>query len=471
MISIHRIKRVGLLSLCFIGCRRAVEVPPPITQLVSTSVYSTNVGAAAAVSGIYITMANNAPIGGGYYGISALAGLSADEFTLYPGADLLLNQYYTNAILSTSYSPIWQNLYNYIYQANSAIEGVFLSNGVTPALKQQLLGEAKFIRAFCHFYLVSFYGNVPIVTSTDYRVNALISPSPPTQVYQQIIIDLKDAQAALSDNFLAPDGSITTERVRPNKGAATALLSRTYLYAGKYDSAVMESTAVINNHNYTLLDNLDSVFLANNTEAIWQLELPNNTINTLDGSIFLLSNFGGPTASYPFILRDSLMNNFEAGDLRRLHWTDSMIVDAKTYYFPFKYKLFYTGQPPTEYPVLFRLAEQYLIRAEGNAQLGNIAEAQADVDSIRARAGLANTTANDQPSLLAAIQKERRFEFFTEYGHRWLDLKRAGNVDAIMNLITSKKGGGAWVTTDQLYPIPLSDIKADVNLTQNPGYN
>ena len=120
--------------------------------------------------------------------------------------------------------------------------------------------------------------------------------------------------------------------------------------------------------------------------------------------------------------------------------------------------------------MVLRLAEQYLIRAEANIKLGNIQDAAADVDVIRHRAGLPNTIASTAPSLLAAIQRERRAEFFTEWGHRWLELKRSGTIDAIMNVATPLKGG-TWKPTAQLYPIPMTDLQLTVNITQNPGYN
>jgi hypothetical protein len=118
---------------------------------------------------------------------------------LYPNGAALLSQTHTNSLQSTNPAPIWADLYNCIYQANSAIQGISSSSGITATTKQQLIGEAEFIRAFCHFYLVNIYGDVPIVTSPDYNANKLIARSPQAQVYQQIIADLKDAQNMLSD--------------------------------------------------------------------------------------------------------------------------------------------------------------------------------------------------------------------------------------------------------------------------------
>jgi starch-binding outer membrane protein, SusD/RagB family len=469
MKSISWIIALGV-SLTYIGCKKFVSVPPPVTSLVSASVYSNNATAASALTGIYITMAAN-NIGGGNYGISVLSGLAADELKLFPSSpDIVLNHSYTNALLSNDGSLLWNDLYKCIYQANTAITGLSTSQGVTRSMSQQLIGEAKFVRAFCYFYLVNIYGDVPLVLSLDYKINATIPRSSKEEVYTQIIADLKDAQALLSDDYLTPTGMTTTSRVRPNKFAATALLARVYLYLQKWISAEEEATIVINNPNYILLTNLNEVFLTTSQEAIWQLEKPNSGFNTADGATFLLSylNNSGPTASFPITLGDSLALGFESGDLRRSNWITSLDIGSTTYYYPFKYKL-NAGTPTTEYPVVLRIGEQYLIRAEAKAQQGNIVGAQSDLNIIRARAGLPRTPSNTQESLLSAIQKERQFELFTEYGHRWLDLKRTGIIDSVMTIVCPQKGG-TWQTTAKLFPIAFTEIQADPNLTQNPGY-
>jgi hypothetical protein len=114
------------------------------------------------------------------------------------------------------------------------------------------------------------------------------------------------------------------------------------------------------------------------------------------------------------------------------------------------------------------LAEQYLIRAEARAQLGNVAGAQSDINSIRTRAGLTNTLATDKNSLLLAIEQERKVELFVEQAHRWLDLIRTGRADVIL----APTKGSSWVSTDSLYPIPQSQITNDPGMmgAQNPGY-
>jgi len=466
------LNRIATLSLLIasLGCAHIVSVNPPSSNLVNASVYATDATAASAVSGIYSQMTANV-IGGGGRGISALAGLSADEFSLYPSpTDELLSLVYSNSLIKESESPIWNDLYSSIYQANSAIEGISSSTTMSSTSKQQLLGEATFVRAFCYFYLVNFFGDVPLITSASYKSNEGAARSAQAIVYRQIITDLGKAKQLLTDNYLTPAGAMTTERKRPNRFTAQSLLARVYLYTGVYDSAEMEATTVINNGNfYQLVSDLDSVSLANNSEAIWQLEMPNNGFNTRDGSIFLLSVFGGPSAYTPFILSDSLVHQFDTVDLRRKHWIDSIAMNGIVYYFPFKYKQFYTGLPPEEYPAVFRLAEQYLIRAEARAQGGNLDGAMNDLNVIRTRAGIPAISGLNQQDILKAINKQRRLELFTEYGHRWMDLKRSGNIDNVMSTVTPLKGG-VWKTTAQLYPIPLGEIKLDANLSQNPGY-
>jgi len=88
---------------------------------------------------------------------------------------------------------------------------------------------------------------------------------------------------------------------------------------------------------------------------------------------------------------------------------------------------------------------------------------------IRSRAGLSGTTAATTPDLLAAILHERQVELFTEWGHRWLDLKRTGSVDFVMGGVTPKKGGD-WKTEWQWYPISVYELQHDPKLVQNSGY-
>jgi hypothetical protein len=187
-----------------------------------------------------------------------------------------------------------------------------------------------------------------------------------------------------------------------------------------------------------------------------------------------------PPNNYPYdYLSTALLGAFEANDLRRTAWVDSTVYGspAITYYFPYKYKIgtaqAIPGATPTEYIMVLRLAEQYLIRAEARAEQNDLTDAIKDLNVIRRRAGLpilSNSLTMTQ--VLAAVMQERRIEFFAEWGSRWLDLKRTGQVDAVMSIATPLKGQGTvWQSYQQLYPIPHNELNADHNLRQNPGYS
>jgi starch-binding outer membrane protein, SusD/RagB family len=454
------------------GCKKFVEIPPPVNQLVTASVFSSDASATSAQTVIYTQMQTATES----YNMSLCNGLLADELTNYSTVPYVIS-FYTNSMVAANNYGCWNSAYNYIYQANAIIENVQNNNSISPAARMQLTGESKFIRAFWHFYLTSLYGDVPLVTTTAYATNALLPRSPRAAVYQQVITDLTDAENLLSSNYVdASDTTITIDRIRPTKWAAAALLSRAYLYIGNsWSQSETEATKVINNNSqYSLVPSLDSVFLANSSEAIWQLgtPLPTGNAATPDGNYYILiSQPQTGSAGNCSAISPQLLNSFEAGDMRRTHWINSYITSSPidTFYFPFKYKV-YDSTVVTEYVMVLRLAEQYLIRAEARAQQNNLAGAASDLNVIRNRAGLPNTTAITQADLLTAILHERQVELFTEWGHRWMDLIRTGNVNNVMNLVTPAKGGNTWNTYDQKYPIPQSEITYDHNLTQNAGY-
>ncbi len=458
---------VSTVLFFVLGCKKFVQVPAPTTQIVTASVFSNDATATSAETAIYTAMESNEE---SYF--SALNnGLLADELQTYSVTPPLI-EFYTNAMLPKDIINPWGNGYNYIYLANAVIQGLQGNSQVTITGIQQLTGEAKFIRAFWHFYLANCYGDVPLVTTTGYNVNATISRTAKVDVYKEVIADLEDAENSLSSNYVdATNSTVTLDRIRPTKSVAAALLARVQLYAGHYDSAEQQATIVINNTSeYTLCQSLDSVFLANNTEAIWQLPPtePSSNPVTPDGEYFILTTAPGSTNGSN-VISQQLMSSFESGDLRQQHWIGIYTDGISNYYFPYKYKL-YQSSTPAEYNVVLRLAEQYLIRAEARAQQGETASAIADLNMIRNRAGLPNYSgATDQSSLLAAVLHERQVELFTEWGHRWFDLNRTGNINAIMGVVTPLKGG-SWNPDAALYPISVNEIKSDPNLVQNPGY-
>ncbi|MCC8424295.1 RagB/SusD family nutrient uptake outer membrane protein [Mucilaginibacter sp. UR6-11] len=473
--------RVLILSGILSSCQKFVQTPPPVTTLSSENTYTSVSTAAAVLDGIYISLNPSATIGSGNsfsLKTSLLCGLSADEFSLISTAGADLIHYHTNGLTNQN-GDIWNLAYPIIFNANSAIAGISNSNSLPTKIKEQLLGEAQFVRAFLYFYLVNLYGPVPLALTTTPQTNATLSRAPISQVYQQIISDLTSAQSKLSTQFL--DGTIlnpSADRSRPSYWAATALLARVYLCNGyvtgdnsNFSKAASESSILINNRALFGLSSLDQVFLKaslGNNEAIWQLEPTAAGFPTTEAREFVLPATG-PSVSHPVWLSDSLMSKFEPGDQRRTQWVNSVTTGGTTYYFAYKYKNNVLNSAINEYTNIFRLGEQYLIRAEAETKLNDIAKAQADLNAIRNRAGLPNTTATTQAALITSILHERQVEFFSEMGHRWMDLKRLGVVNSIMGTVTPTKGG-IWNANDGLYPVPATDLNADPNLVQNPGY-
>jgi hypothetical protein len=173
-----------------------------------------------------------------------------------------------------------------------------------------------------------------------------------------------------------------------------------------------------------------------------------------------------------FALTPGQLDAFETGDKRKASWIANKTVNGITYSYPFKYKKRPDSSPDfklSEYTIVLRLAELYLIRAECNVMLDRLSAALSDVDAVRQRAGLpliADTHAGiNATGLSEIIRRERRVEYFAELGHRWMDLQRRGETGNVLALL--KQG---WKSTGAFWPIPATQIALNPSLVQNPGY-
>lgn len=476
----YRLNAVQILLLVLIpmsGCKKFVEIDPPSDKLVTSTVFDKDETAIAALTQIYSRMINDQILP---YNLPLYTGLSADEFNNHSTSITILSFYLNNQLSNTETASkaFWLDAYKQIYQANSVFEGCNQSSKLKPEVKKQLMAEALFIRAWWHFYLVNLFGDVPIVTTTDYTINSKLSRSPIAKVYDQIISDLKTAEAQLNAQYVTGDGSFPSEtRVRPNSFAATALLSRTYLYAGKNDLAEAAASKIIAKTELYGLEDLENTFLITSKEAIWQIMTPpqvSSTSNSMEGNNFILTSKPSPYSTSNIVtISGTLLQTFEGGDQRKEKWIgtfqDQTVLPYVDYPYPFKFKI-KSSKTPSEYTTPLRLAEQYLIRSEARAKQGNIGGAKTDLNLVRHRSGLEDTQANDKTTMLNAILHERQVEFFAEWGHRWMDLKRYGIIDQVMQATAPLKGG-TWKSYQQLWPIPQGEIDNDANLKQNPGYN
>lgn len=471
---------VATYGLLFSSCKKFIEVDAPITSINKDNIYNTDNNAIAVLTGIYTKMSST----DFSLSQSLYPELSADNLSLFDLNNSYAKLYYVNDLLSTYPGSLviqWNDLFSYIYYCNDAIEGITKSNSISTEIKNQLLGEAYFLRGFYYFYLVNLYGRPPLILTTDYSESSIQPNSSADQIYSQIILDLKQAEALLKENYI--DGSLrksTIERVRPNKFSASALLARVYLFTKNYKLADTESSKIIEFRSMYSLASISEAFLKNSSETIWALQPVTSNKNTAEGDFFIYNSTGPSTINYTY-LSNSLINSFEKGDLRRTQWVGDFTTNSTTFFYPTKYKV-KNGDPSTatEYAIVLRLAEQYLIRAEARIQLGNIKGGTEDLNVLRARSRASSTDEipNPLPDLsvtitktdaLDALLRERRIELFTEWGHRWFDIKRLQKVDEIMTIETHNKGGN-WKSYSSLYPIPISEMKNNPNINQNSGY-
>lgn len=440
-----------------LSCDSFTETDVPQSQLTGTAVFEDAKTATAAMSNCYGMMRNNGLFSGGTEGMSSLLANYADELTYYGASDNPTQDFYSHTIVATdgNVSTWWNTAYSIIYNANVVLQGVRNSNKITGEQRSRLLAEALFTRAFVHFYLVNLFGDVPYITGTDYRTNTTAARMPSPQVYEKILHDLLESAALMPETYSG------TPRIRPNKMAVYAFMARVFLYMENWEQAELQASAVINSGAYAL-DSPENTFLKGSTATIWQLHPGIAGTNTIEARTFVL--FEAPPLSSA--LSQQLFEAFEPGDTRKGQWLGNVTDGTNTYYFPYKYKLTSNTAASQEHAIMLRLAEIYLIRAEARAHRGDLTGAQEDLDAVRNNAGLGNTTATTEEGLLNAIMHERRVELFTEFGHRWFDLKRTGKAAQVLSAIKP-----AWSGTDVLFPIPESELLVNPMLQpQNPGY-
>lgn len=440
------------LLLGLTGCEESLEVDLPRNQLSSETVYESDPTAEAAVYGIYQSLVADFH----YNRVHSILGQTADELVPSNG---IATVYSSNELQDTdgTINSNWGELYKTIYNANNVIEGVSKSTTLNAVKSRQWIAEAKFLRAYSYFYLTNLWGNVPLVLTTNVDVSALLPQSSQEDVYAQIILDLTDASKDLPTDY----ANYKKLRIRATKWAAEALLARVNLYLGKWTDAAQHATAVINETgSYKIATGLtptNSPFVADNEESI--LQIPNSNADYTYEGAFVFTTRG------EFLLRKGNAL-FETGDDRKNKWTVDIIRGGVFLGIaPHKYQNGF-GASPSERSTVLRLAELYLIRAEARVQSNDIAGAQQDINVIRNRALLGNTTLTAPAQLLDLIALERQREFFAEYGHRWLDLKRTGKLDETLSVLSDK----IWKPTDRLYPIPEPALRSNPFLIPTEGY-
>lgn len=463
------------LAVGVTSCKKLIEIPGnPPDKISEAQQFVDSATTMTAVAGIY-SYPSNGPGSFRFNNgvLSWTTGLSSDELST-TSSDIDVQAFLTHSLTNIT-GPVlglWAQVYVGVYPVNAVLEQVPLSNGLSASFKKQILAEMKVVRAFYYFNMVNLFGGVPLVLTSDYKVNAFLPRSSVDEVYSQILKDLTEAKQDLPPDYPS------TGRVRPNLYTVEAFLAKVYLYRKQWQAAADAASQVIGKSSmFKLETNLDNVFLEGSEEAIWQLPLGHSAgSGTNMEAMNFLPNGVETFPTYP--LTSNLLNAFESGDLRRQKWVGTAVVPGSPdSYYPYKYKnIFYDSSPTVENFMIFRLAEQYLIRAEARMHLGDIAGGIADLNFLRARSRSLATTGIPDPlpdldetmsetEALKALMKERQTELFTEWGSRWFDLKRTGNADAVLSV--AKLG---WIPDAALYPVPQYQRQLNPFLGQNPGY-
>lgn len=447
-----------VFAIGFQSCSDFVDVERPGSQLTGITVFADRTSANAAMTEVYAKLRDGGILSGSIDGASYRLGLYADELDYYGLTATTDESFYLNSLMASNgfISQSWNSCYSQVYGANAILEGVEGSTTLSVGDKNQFRGEALFVRALVHFYLMNIYGDIPYIVTTNYEVNRVSPRLASDIINERLISDLTESASLLSESY------ISGEKVRPNQSTVYALLARVYLYNKMWAEAANAASAVLNNPEYVLEEDLSKTFLKECTSTIWQFAPHYSGGNTDEGDTFIF-NAGPPTR---VALSSNLMASFSPEDKRKMNWTNKITQGAAIWYHAYKYKQNYEASESSEYSIIFRLAEQYLIRSEARAQQGELIGAREDLNKVRNTAGLNNVSAVTASEIIDAIIEERRLEFFTEYGHRFFDLKRT---DQLNNVLGASKIG--WNDYDALWPLPLIEIMANPNLSpQNPGY-
>jgi hypothetical protein len=386
---------------------------------------------------------------------------------------------------------LWRGPWPGILRCNIILEKV-PGMSISESVKNQVLGEAYFLRAHYYYILVRYFGDVPLVLvpvgpEDDLRPFR----TPKAEVYVQIVADLTKATELLPsrDSYGAADLG------RASKGAAAGMLASVNLTLGNWQDVVglcEDVTALGYSLNPDYAGNFDPSN-KNSAESLFEVQYAANggfNFWSNENQASWLSTFTGPRGSdlvaggwgwnQP---TQEFMDGYEAGDLRKDVTTlyegcpqfdgqDYQKSYSLTNYNLRKFLVSKVVSPsydnsPMNFPVL-RYADVLLMKAEALNELGRTSEAEAPLNEVRTRAGLQVVTGLSKDAFREKVLVERRIELAFE-GQRWFDLIRVDNGLYAIDFLHSI-GKTNMTAKHLLFPIPQKEIDANPNLTQNPGY-
>ncbi len=381
---------------------------------------------------------------------------------------------------TTSTPALWGTAYFVISSVNNVLDnlaGKAGSNGITQQDVDNLQGELLFLRALAHFDLVRTYAKQYTIDKTApgvpyvFKTDAAAKPSRDNveTVYNNIVKDLTDAEKLIAADYTRE--GVADPKSVVSKVAIQALLSRVYLYMGKWQDAADYATTVINTPGLSLwtADKFASSFKADaHTDGEVIFEVYGLKSNTYDGYWDAITWMTNPDGYSDCAASNDLIDLYEDGDVRGDMFINNEDKAPNTFWTT-KYSGKDKGTPDVTNVVVLRLSEMYLNRAEAIVRGATVAgvTAVADINAVRTNRGatvIASAGMND-------VMKERRLEFAWE-GHYWYDLARTGGT------VTRVHYSGAEVNrnipADSKYwvlPINKRELDVNPNLVPNEGYN
>lgn len=347
------------------------------------------------------------------------------------------------------FGPLYTALYKSILSANNVIEN---SSNATQ------VGEARFLRALAYFKLVLAFGDVTVNldASPSLTDTSILVRQPAADVYNNVIIpDLNEAISALGT--VIEDG-------RASRYAAQGLLGKVYMHMNNTQAAETNLAAVVNGAGATgisLESNYADVFGAaneGNSEIIYSTQIQSSIVDEYSFASRFWNWFVGDDSKSDYPVDQDLVAAFNASGAADTRRAVTLHADGRT-----AIKFPKDGGLGSEHDwIELRLADVILLYAEALNENGNTAAALTQLNRIRSRAGLTDSSATSQADVRQAIQDERRLELAFE-GHRWFDLVRTNTVNAEMGVTVSPNY--------HVFPIPTSEVRSTNGvITQNTGY-
>ncbi len=488
-----KILLVASAILLLVACRKDFLDRSPKGQLTYESFFKTADHAVEATNAVYQNFRSWEMCSFPWIGLTDIISDDSDKGSSPNDALYMLDiDDFVFDATNANFAQAWTGNYQTIFRANLAIENI-PNIDMDATKRSRLVGECQFLRAYCYFRLVQWYGEVPIITNILTEDEYFTQPRKPVaEVYDQIERDLKAAIEVLplKSEYAAADLG------RATKGAAQGILAKLYMLKKDFTSAEATCMDIINAGEYQLMSQYANNFMPegeNGIESMFEI-----------GAVAAQSAIAGPGAS-PFNMvqgvrgvpnlgwgfnrpSDDLVAAYEAGDPRRqatIIYPGEVLPDGLTLvqdnpeilnerynqkaWVPEHAGLQDNG--PGNIRIL-RYADILLLAAEAMNENDKPTEALVYLNMIRTRARgsnnfiLPNITETDKNALRAHIYHERRIELAMEQ-NRWFDLVRWGIAADVMTLV----GKPFVADKHELMPLPQTEIDlSGGNLKQNLGY-